>query len=643
MRYSEGLIVAHVGLALSFLIGASFLRPHNNGSQDDSAPQNMVRVVCTCGLGFAIIGFAGLLLALIGLFNAPAFLVALAACAAAGSIYRKESPFAAAYWGGRLRLLASCWDGPSLSVYYLMLATAFPAVDLKNLGTDPLAYHLAYAVDWAFSGRLVVDPFLDPPFYASNFSVLDGVLLLFHAQAFAIFLVWTTGLLTALGIFATARWILIEREIRSVLATLAAFFLTVAVVFAPTYFRWLTSAYVDVPIGAFALLGTLSIVLGVRVRDPRWLFAGAVTSGFLIGMKGSFLPIVAVFVLVLLIAARELRLKRGLTIALLGVLVMASSPWYVRNWIMAGDPIAPILNLTLYGHDGLMTPSEAASLAAGLHRVKSPTEMLTLPFRAFANNEGHDFAGDGTSALIVALYLPAALLLLAVTLGLKRVGKDTLIAALVLYLLVAYWMLTSTTLRYASVFAPLLAVCVAMTAGLPFLRRSWRETAIVILAALTMIPTADTVGYFNLIYNVDYAGLPGSYVSDSVDLPSALDGYKEVGFIAALPLSVRGSGLVYVLMNRGQSLNYYFRLHGIRNVGDWVGPGGWFRLFAAIDAGAAPKFLDDLGVTTVLVDPTNTLGGLGVPFVRQIASHGYCREPMPQSSLQLYVRCKGRP
>lgn len=639
MRYSEGLIVAHACLALAFLVGASLLPPHDDGPTEDCPSQKMVRVVCTCGLGFAVIGFAGLLLALIGLLNLPALFAGLAMFLAAASFYRRESPFQGTYWRSRARALGCCWDMPLLGIYYMMLVLALPALNLTNIGTDPLTYHLAYAADWAAAGRLVVDPFLNPPFYASNFSILYSIFLQLHAHVFVIFLVWVTGLLTILGVFASVRWMLRKQGVNYIWSALTALFLTVAMLFAPSYFRWLISAYIDVPIGAFALMATLSVILGVADRRKDWLLAAAVISGFLIGMKVSFLPFIVVFGIAILIAARGLCLTRSATLAVLAVLLVASSPWYVRNWALAGDPIAPVLNLALYGHDGLTTRFEAEGFAAQLHSVRSPQSLATLPFRAFTDPEGNDFNSDGTSALILTLYVLAVILLVVMPRR-KRLDRETLIALFILCMLVGYWALTSTSLRYATVFIPLLPVCLAMTIGLPSGRWPWRGPVIAALAMLTMIPTPDAIDYLHRIYYVQFRDLPASYTSDAQYQGDGIDGYKEVQFAARYLRRMPGPALVYVLGWRFSWLHYYFRLRGIKDAGDWAGPASWFRLYDAIDAGAATQFLNDLGVTAVLIgQPKTILGVLDVPLERQLVSHGYCAVKIPDSVYRFYVRC----
>ena len=71
-------------------------------------------------------------------------------------------------------------------------------------------------------------------------------------------------------------------------------------------------------------------------------------------MKASFLVLVPVFGDRPRVGdGRDRNARRGAVAGILAVLCAVSAPWYVRNLVLAGDPIAPTLNIALYGSDGL--------------------------------------------------------------------------------------------------------------------------------------------------------------------------------------------------------------------------------------------------------------------------------------------------
>lgn len=632
VRYSEGLMAAHAALLVAYVVGASFL-PSRDAPDDASASRRMTHIVCTCGLGLSIVGFVALALALLGLLNLTAIAVALSACVAIGAALRRESPLHRQYWIDRATAIGAAWDVPALAVYYLMLYLGFSAMDLSNLGSDPIAYHLAYAIDWAQTGHLMVDPFLRWVFYANNFLLLDSIFLLAHAQVLIMYLVWLTGLLTALGLLASIRWTFERANVAAPWSVTAALFLTVAVVLCPFYVRWLISAYVDAPIGAFALIATLSLVVAIREKRRDWLLVAAVVGAFLVGMKGSFLPILFVFIIALWIASRHVAAGRAWTAIVLAVLVLASSPWYVRNWIDSGDPVWPVLNIALHGSDGLMTAAEEASLALDLPNARTPSLVATAPARAFLTPGDNDFREYGADALILALYLPALALLFMLLLRV-RPTPETVAVCFILYALDGYWCLTSTLLRYGLLFFPLLGFSVAVILANGLSGKRWAGPIVAAAAALALVPTSGAIPFLQQLYQTQYY-LPSSYVSDAENQTIFADGYKQAEFTAAVMQRLHMRGRVYVL---GWRLDYYFRLHGMQTAGDWVGPAGYFRLFRAIDAGLAPQFLESLGVTAVLVDPSRTIGRLDVPLGRQLLAAGFCAYPVPQDEYELFLK-----
>jgi hypothetical protein len=583
-------------------------------------------------LGAAVTGFLALLLAVAGLLAPLYVAIAIAATFAAGCAYWKNSPFSLAYWRTRANMLQACWDIPAAIIYLIMVVEALPAI-IPNVGGDPIHYHLAYAEDWARAGQLTVDPFLRFPFYASNFVMLFATFFTMHADAFINFLCWLTGLLTALGIYAFSRNVMDERHENNWSAA-ACVFLTVAVVASPVYWRWMDTAYMDVPIGAFAMFAILALYIGAEERNPAWLFAAAVLSGYLMGMKASFLLLIPIFALAIFATAKYLAASRKVVLAALALLLLASCPWYVRNFALAGDPSPPAFNLALYGHDGLEDKSEWAAIGADLFTTKTPESLFLLPVRAFKDAQtSMDFREYGVAALIMLLYLPGIWLLVRFGLGRKiEFGHALLIVMLCIF--TAYWFGISTILRYGLLLYPTLAICCALCARPLAVRWPKVMPAVAVVAFLLIIPTPASRQWYWERYSVFYRYVAQVYTGDDAYLRKFDNGYIEEQFTASLMKQRNLQGVVYAL---GGDVEYFFRQDGIISAGDWGGPAGYFRLYRAVDAGRAAQFMRSLNVDAVLVDPRKVIGGLGVPLARQLTSSGYTAVTIPDSSYQLYV------
>jgi hypothetical protein len=258
---------------------------------------------------------------------------------------------------------------------------------------DDLVYHLTYPVEWAQSGSLATRDILfgnhGPAWFPKTTELWITWLFLplgelFHLTgAQAPFLV---GL--ALAAYDVAR--------RLGAATRSALVVTAFLVAAPGVQTNMAGGYVDVAF-AFLFLVVVDALLALRDRPDRWAWLelmGAI--GLFLGTKVQGLPVV-VFVLgplgaALLWERRPRRLDHRLATGLaLGFLVALAGGgwWYVRNYILSGNPIFPLLTEVLGfelfdgAYDRSDLPSGDAGLALRLfdHNFAAPWRILTLaPF-----------------------------------------------------------------------------------------------------------------------------------------------------------------------------------------------------------------------------------------------------------------------
>lgn len=638
MRASEGLLTAHLGLLCSFLVGAALFPwcDWDDARRLDAA-QTMLRVIATTGFGLAIFGFAAFALASAGAFKPWIYFPFVAALSVGGSCLWKQKPLSARYWRGRWAALSGCWDLGALIVYYVLVVLAFPAI-IGNLGgSDAVGYHLVYGYEWAKTGHLVIDPFLRLPFYASNFILLFAVLMSMHLDMLANFLSWATALLTALGVYSASR-IALGNRLSPLEAAISATALALSVVFSAAYLRWMDTAYIDTAIGAFALFALLCVVIALAERRYQWLAVGALTAGFLMGMKGSFFVLGPVFLLVLVIALRQLKPGLRATCVVLALLVVSAAPWYARNLVLAGDIAPPAFNVALFGRDGLMTKGEWQQNQADLSTPKTPIAVAALPARAFFRAQNRVFREYGVTGLMLLLYVPILAVVVLFAIG-RPIDGPLLISAVYVTLLVGYWVATSSLLRYATLFYPSLAVALALTIATILPVRRFTGLIATVVCALTLIPGPDTANFYHETFSSHFRYLADAYKSDDYYLDRFSPDYRESRFVAALMKDSKQTGRVYML---GPRVQYNFAADGIQAIGDWMGPAGFFRLYRAVDARKGAAFMRELDVDAVLITPDKVLGGLGVPLERQLRSGGYCEVEIPQSNDRLFVSFAGR-
>jgi len=639
-RLAEGLLVAHLFLALAYLIGSNATAWAAKGYRAKSSSDAMIRLVCTCALGFASIGFGAFIIALVGWLNPWCIAGMLLVLFAAGCSLTKSSPFRRTYWSERRLLIYDAFDLPHVLVYYAMLVAAFPDVNVTLAGADPIDYHWAYAMDWVNAGRLIVDPFLREPFYAHNDLMLVTLVFAFGGAVFAQFAIWMAGLLTALGVCAGVRQ---GFSSDGLWPSVIGVILAVSAVLSPTYIRWLDSGFLDAMLGFFALASILALRRAWIDDDGgwKWLVLCAAIAAFLIGSKTSLLPFVVVFAGVLWFAARRLKCGRPKLAIALAVLVVLASPWYVRNLILAGDPIPPVLNIALHGHDGLNTKFDEQQIAGDLAVDRSPLALLSVPVRAFLTPDTHAFREFGQNALMLLLYIPTLCIIVAALTLKRRLPPTVTLPVFLLTMMVGYWLFTASFMRYSMLFYPSLALCLALLAGnMKFpIRKSGPVLALVALLTLIVTPNAEAHAFYYNFFVNGVQNMPTYYTQDESFLDKYVNGYPEEQFTVEVMKRLRLTGRLYVL---GPTDEYYFRRDGVVSIGDYTGPASYFDLARSTDARQAVPFLTALGVDAVEIDRVGGIPGFATPLERELLAGGYCSVsiPIPSTTIQLYVRSK---
>ncbi len=280
------------------------------------------------GMGIAIValqalGIAGLLnqfyvsvLLLLGLAGLLANAAARSSQESADNLARLGYP------DSDLRFRWCFWIVIALLVVYMLPAPLHPPIDW-----DETESHLPQARAWASSGRLSVNEWLRYPFFPYDFNLLYAAALTFKNDIFAQLVNAATGWLTALGLYRLA----------------AVYFNRAAAVIAALVFLYLTrglygTATVDLGSTMFLFFGIACVFLWRETRNFPLLCIGLFLVGVACGSKYqalTFLPFLAVLILL-----RERR--PGRLLCLLLSFALPCAYWYVRNYLIAGDPFDPM-------------------------------------------------------------------------------------------------------------------------------------------------------------------------------------------------------------------------------------------------------------------------------------------------------------
>ncbi len=290
------------------------------------------RMALDGGVGIAMIGFGGLALGMIGLFQQIILIGGLAALAA---LFRKpiQSWLSDGAAMARSIRFESRFTGSLIIVTLLLLGLAFVSALSPPYAWDAMTYHLVEPRHLVETGRMTAS---DTNFYLGfpkAIETLFAIVMEITGRDTGTALVhYGIGVLALLGVAGCARRFTHAQAGWLAAALLLSSFNTWQL------FGW---QYVDL---AVMLYGTLAFIIALRWHESgqsRWLILLGVICGFGFGVKYSFGSLM--LALAILIVVRQPRriipnmLMFGLAAGI------AYAPWALRGLLLYGNPIYPYL------------------------------------------------------------------------------------------------------------------------------------------------------------------------------------------------------------------------------------------------------------------------------------------------------------
>jgi hypothetical protein len=338
-------------------------------------------------------------------------------------------------------------------------------------------------------------------------------------------------------------------------------------------------ANIDFGLALFDFLAVYAFTRWLRSDDARFLLLAGTLVGFAMGSKylGGITGLALGLGLVWTIArsAERRSWRRALVLLLTYGLPAAliAAPWYVKNMLWLGSPVWPFLAPGPQAHN--IAISANANLGRGL------TDYLLLPWRVYFG-EAHEYALARPSLLFVLLPLYLLLPKQRVVSGLLALGVAHVVVWTQGPHVVRY--LTSATPELCLVTAYVLAGLVR-TPRLQVRGRPLADTLVVLGVAST-----TTVGLVMAIFTQPFGQLVG-LESREAFLDRNLPNHRLVAHLNREGDAVRGVLLI------GDRRAFYVAAP------NWVDVSleALERLGTAPDADAARAYLDDLGVSHVLV------------------------------------------
>lgn len=619
-----------------------------------TARHHMGELVITSATGIAITGFVLLLLGFLGLLNIFALMFWLAVEILLFKLIKHENVFGTPFWKSRLQTIKRAWSLPTLIIYLVFLVLSVPAILPPTLW-DSIMYHLAYAVDWAHAGRIYGDEFLRYPYYANNFVLIYALMFVLKVGQLCHFATWLCGLLSGLGIYVlvandeagpanAGRWL---RTILAVRDTL----LPLTLAFSPVFLNYLNVGYVDVPIGLFVLIPVLCTFLILKGDSRNYEIDLVLAAAFCAGMKITLFLCLPLFALSLIVVLRRQQRRVSQMVALFALLLVLSAPWYLRNFIVVGDPVHPILNLMVKGSDRLFTKGDQLNQTIDLPTLKDAAPLWLLPINLFTSTKSNTFREHGTNFSVLLLYLPLATLLLLVFRRFRRrVGVRLVYLNLVVIYLLINWLSISVAARYFLHLFPVYLGYVGICFNLAFnyaqtlaakqraLSLTLQGSLLILLLALPY-PSPTANGYYRFQYERNYLDLSQRLTDKDLFFRQNLTGYLSTQAIIE-NMYANGGEQQRVLAVGCENLSFYFRERNIVNVGDWFGPGRYSDLMNAVDSSTLADYLSRFNIGAVMVNVARSpiRSGQLENFTKQLEASHFKLQPRVEAGTVIYLK-----
>ena len=294
---------------------------------------------------------------------------------------------------------------------------------------DPIAYHLPIAAAALWRGGFA----FDPQMVQSGFPLLAEAAALpayaLSGSAGAAMVTIGAGMCVALLVWALADMLSAGTgPIAGMLVVTCGLWL------------WLApSFYVDVPFAMFVIAGVLVAIEADNTAKPFVVagLAGAL-AGAAAATKYSGLAL-ALIVLVLGLKTAGAYWRQGLLGFLAGFTLVAAG-WYVRTFVLTGDPVYPFLS------HALAPASQVRDFATRYVEMtrqwcgggRSFVDLITLPYRVVS--DPRQFCGDPGVALRIGIVFAIAALL---------VNVRARVVAAVCALMTLFWFATSQQWRFS--------------------------------------------------------------------------------------------------------------------------------------------------------------------------------------------------
>jgi len=306
------------------------------------------------GLGFAALSLGIFLLGIMGFLTRPAILILSGIFIVSPFLICRivNAPGGAEAKNLRRGLLSE------ESVLWTLMAAVFFLSLVQALapctGVDALAYHLYLPKEFLRLGQIVFLPLTRESLWPFNTEMLFMAGLLFQGTAAAQLFHWVFYPLTGWAIYLCTRRYYGEKTA----AWAACFF-----IFTPAAFAQSGYPYVDLSLAFFVFLSVYAFLIAGTSAAPAAYALAGLFCGAAMGVKFLGLGCLMILFPMVLWQSRFSLKKSALFLA---AVFFTGGGWYVRSWILSGNPVYPLFPHFFGRHGWSIQMDEGVSMGKNL-------------------------------------------------------------------------------------------------------------------------------------------------------------------------------------------------------------------------------------------------------------------------------------
>lgn len=293
--------------------------------------------IIAAGLGLGAMQGIPFVLFSLGIGNALIFRLTLAAASIVLLADMRAVAGAARRWLS-FRGTLQWWEYFLLSLFALLVTSIFARAVCPITDIDGLLYHLTIARRFLEEGRFVHLVTITPSNWPLGVESLFSILLSLHREAPIAIIQFLLGGITIGTVYLYGK----HAGDRLCAAT------AVSLLLVQWMFWWeMATGYVDLGPTAFAALTIYALARAGDMGDNsrQWEMLAALFSGFAATTKLQGLWVIIAFMLLIMTKnhIEPLSHRAMKAVRLGGIAILIVLPWYLRTWVLTGNPVYPIL------------------------------------------------------------------------------------------------------------------------------------------------------------------------------------------------------------------------------------------------------------------------------------------------------------